>query len=165
MMFGYSLNYLIDMEHAVIVDVEATPTRITRKVDATEIMLERTEERFALKPNHVASDVAYGTAEMLGWLVGRGIDPHISVWDKGRRDDGTFSRQDFRYDPWEDRYVCPNGKNLRQYRLAGRLAKAKPPKDGLLRYRARKSDCDGCELKSQCCPKAGAGEEGPAQHP
>ncbi len=26
-MFGYSLNYLIDMENAVIVDVEATPTR------------------------------------------------------------------------------------------------------------------------------------------
>ena len=28
-MFGYSLNYLIDTENAVIVDVEATPTRIT----------------------------------------------------------------------------------------------------------------------------------------
>ena len=28
-MFSYSLNYLIDMEHAVIVDVEATPTRIS----------------------------------------------------------------------------------------------------------------------------------------
>ena len=26
--FGYSLNYLIDMEHAVILDVEATPTRM-----------------------------------------------------------------------------------------------------------------------------------------
>jgi len=155
-MFGYSLNYLIDMEHAVIVDVEATPTRITKEVDATETMLARTEERFALKPGHVAGDVAYGTAEMLGWLVDHDIDPHIPVWDKGRRDDGTFSREDFTYDPQEDRYICPNGKNLRQYRLAGRLAKAKTPKDGLLRYRARKSDCDGCELKSRCCPKAGA---------
>lgn len=39
-MFGYSLNnYLIDMEHAVIVDVEAIPTRITKEVDATETML------------------------------------------------------------------------------------------------------------------------------
>jgi len=25
--FGYGLNYLIDVEHAVIVDVEATPAR------------------------------------------------------------------------------------------------------------------------------------------
>ncbi len=152
-MFGYSLNYLIDMEHAVIVDVEATPTRISKEVDATETMIERTEDRFALKPNHVAGDVAYGTGEMLGWLVERGIDPHIPVWDKGSRDDGTFSRDDFRYDRQEDRYICPNGKTLKRYRLAGRLAKAKPPKDGLHRYRARKGDCDGCDLKAQCCPE------------
>lgn len=155
-MFGYSLNYLIDLEHAVIVDVEATPTRISKEVDATETMIERTEHRFALAPDHVAADVAYSTSEMLGWLVGRGIDPHIPVWDKGRRDDGTFSREDFRYDRQEDRYVCPNGKNLRQYRLAGRLGKAKPPKDGLLRYRAKKGDCDGCDLKRRCCPKDAA---------
>jgi hypothetical protein len=36
-MFGYSLNYLIDMENAIIVDVEATPTRISKEVEATEI--------------------------------------------------------------------------------------------------------------------------------
>ena len=155
-MFGYSLNYLIDMEHAVIVDVEATPTRISKEVNATETMIERTHERFALKPKHLAGDVAYGTAEMLGWLVERGIDPHIPVWDKGKRGDGTLSREDFKYDPGEDRYICPNGKNLRRYRLAGRLANAKPPKDGLLRYRARKGDCDSCDLKPRCCPKDAA---------
>ena len=44
-MFGYSLNYLIDMEGSVILDVEATPTRISKEVDATETMIERTEER------------------------------------------------------------------------------------------------------------------------
>ena len=152
-MFGYSLNYLMDMEGSVIVDVEATPTRISKEVDATETMLQRTEDRFSLKPKQVAGDVAYGTAEMLGWLVDHGIDPHIPVWDKGKRDDGTFSREDFKYDPGEDRYICPNAKNLRQYRLAGRLAKAKPPKDALLRYRARKADCDSCDLKPRCCPK------------
>jgi transposase len=152
-MFGYSLNYLMDMEGSVIVDVEATPTRISKEVDATETMLERTEDRFGLRPKHVAGDVAYGTGEMLGWLVDQDIEPHIPVWDKGKRDDGTFSREDFTYDPGEDRYICPNGKNLRQYRLAGRLAKAKPPKDGFLKYRARKGDCDRCDLKLRCCPK------------
>ena len=59
-MFGYSLNYLIDMEHAVIVDVEATPTRISKEVDATETMIERTEERFVLKPDHVAGSRLQG---------------------------------------------------------------------------------------------------------
>ena len=30
-MFGYSLNYLIDNENAIIIDVEATPPRITKE--------------------------------------------------------------------------------------------------------------------------------------
>ena len=38
-MFGYSVNYLIDIENAVILDVEATPTRISKEVDATETMI------------------------------------------------------------------------------------------------------------------------------
>ena len=33
--FGYGLNYLIDIENAVIVDVEATPTRTYDEVEAT----------------------------------------------------------------------------------------------------------------------------------
>ena len=32
--FGYGLNYLVDVEHAVIVDVEATPARTYDEVEA-----------------------------------------------------------------------------------------------------------------------------------
>ena len=46
--FGYGLNYLIDVKHAVIVDVEATPARTYDEVAATRIMLERTRRRFKL---------------------------------------------------------------------------------------------------------------------
>ena len=46
-------------------------------------MIERTEERFGLYPERLAGDSAYGSAEMLGWLVDeRGIEPHIPVFDK-----------------------------------------------------------------------------------
>jgi hypothetical protein len=48
--FGYGLNYLIDIENAVIVDVEATPARTYDEVRATKTMIERTERRFDLKP-------------------------------------------------------------------------------------------------------------------
>ena len=133
------------MDHSVILDVEATPTRITKEVDATETMIERTEGRFGLTPNHVAGDVAYGTGEMLGWLVDRGIAPHIPVWDKAKRDDGTFSRDDFTYDRERDAYVCPGGKTLG---TTGRLHA-----DRTFRYRASKRDCDPCPLKARCCPK------------
>jgi transposase len=147
-MFGYSLNYLIDMENAVIMDVEATPTRISKEVDATETMIERTKERFALKPKQLAGDVAYGTGEMLGWLVKRKIDPHIPVWDKGRRKDGTFSRGDFIYDTQRDLYLCPGGKSLN---TTGRRHA-----DNIYRYIASKYDCEACALKPKCCPNTPA---------
>lgn len=143
-MFGYSVNYLIDLENAVIVDVEATPTRISKEVDATETMIERVAERFALKPKHIAGDVAYGTGKMLGWLVDRDIDPHIPVWDRTQRDDGTFSRDDFTYDGERDVYICPGGKTLP---TTGRVVSG-----NTLYYRARKHDCQSCPLKDRCCP-------------
>ncbi len=57
-MFGYGSNYLIDTKDAVIVDVAPTPTRISKEVDAAELMLDRTEERLDLKPDHIAADLA-----------------------------------------------------------------------------------------------------------
>ena len=113
-MFGYSLNYLIDMENAVILDVEATPTRISKEVDATLTMIERTEERFGLKPDHIAGDVAYGTGEMLGSLIKRDITPHIPVWDRTEAAaDGIYSRTEFTYDANRNLYICPGGKELK----------------------------------------------------
>ncbi|WP_430649531.1 transposase [Bradyrhizobium murdochi] len=51
-----------------------------------------------LKPKRLAADTAYGTGRFLGWLVGRGIAPHIPVRDASERDDGTFSRSEVRWD-------------------------------------------------------------------
>ncbi|MCP4964584.1 MAG: transposase [bacterium] len=142
-MFGYSLNYLIDMENAVIVDVEATPTRISKEVDATETMIERSEECFALKPKRLAGDVAYGTGEMLGWLVEHDIDPHIPVWDQSKvAPDGKFTRADFIYDKERDLYICPGSKMLKTSGTAH---------DGTtLKYLAKRSDCAACPLRPRC---------------
>jgi len=111
--FGYGLNYLIDVEHAVIVDVEPTPARAYDEVESTKTMLDRTERRLGLKPRRLAGDTAYGTGRFLGWLVGRGIAPHIPVRDASERDDGTFSRSDFRWDKRRGVYICPSNKVLR----------------------------------------------------
>lgn len=151
--YAYSINYLVDVEHAVIVDVEGSGPIRQAEIEAAKRMVDRTRERHAVKPRKLIADTAYGSAETLKWLVDdKGIEPHIPVFDKSDRQDGTFSRSDFTYEPEQDRYVCPAGKDLRQFRTAGRAAKAKPPLDGLLRYRARKTDCDSCPLKQQCCP-------------
>src|SRR5260370_33324525 len=77
--FGYGLNYLIDIEYAIVVDVEATPARTYDEVVATKVMIKRTDERMGLKPKRLAADTAYGTAKFLSWLIGTGITPPIHV--------------------------------------------------------------------------------------
>ena len=144
--FAYSTNYLIDLDHAVIVDVEASTAVRQAEVTAARTMIERTEERFGLYPERLAGDTAYGSAEMLQWLVHeRGIEPHVPVFDKSKRTDGSFSRDDFTYDHQGDVYFCPGDKML--------ICKGTVVNDNQLLYRASKYDCDTCSLKVRCCPK------------
>src|SRR3954454_14505080 len=155
--FAYADNYLIDLKHAVIVDVEATTAIRQAEVTAQRRMIDRTQERFGLCPERLAADAAYGSAENLAWLVHeRDIEPHIPVFDKSQRTDGTFSRDDFAYDHKRDCYTCPAGKELRQRQKIYRVPRPFVDENGLMRYRASKLDCEGCSLKPQCGPNAPA---------
>ena len=147
--FAYSTNYLIDLDHAIIVDVEASTAVRQAEVTAAKTMIERTEQRFDLYPERLAGDTAYGSADMLHWLVDeRGIEPHVPVFDKSKRTDGSLSRDDFTYDHQGDVYFCPGGKML--------TCKGTIVNDNQLLYRASKYDCDACSLKPRCCPKEAA---------
>ncbi len=155
--FAYATNYLIDLDHAIIVDVEPSTAVRQAEVTAARTMIERVRERHDLWPARLAADTAYGSAEMLDWLVhDQGIEPHIPVIDKSARIDGTFSRSDFAYDHAADLYRCPGGQELKQYRRAFRADHPDTPPDNTYRYRASKMDCDACALKSSCCPNAPA---------
>jgi transposase len=155
--FAYCTNYLIDLKPAVIVDVEATTAVRQAEVTAPRRMIDRTQERFGLWPERLAADAGYGSAENLAWLVHeRGIEPHIPVFDKSQRTDGTFSRDDFSYDRERDCYICPAGKELRQRQRIYRVPRPLVDEDGMMRCRASKLDCHGCSLKPQCCPNAPA---------
>ena len=145
--FAYADNYLIDVQHGVIVDVEASRAVRQAEVGAARTMLERTEARFGLRPQRLAGDTAYGAAPMLNWLVEeKRIAPHIPVFDRSKREDGTFSRADFRYDESTDTYTCPAGKALT---TSGSVVN-----DGTtFLYLGIKRDCTPCRLKPQCCPR------------
>jgi transposase len=148
--FAYSTNYLIDVENAIIVDVEPTTAIRQAEVLAAKRMIERTAKDFALYPSRLLGDSAYGSADMLGWLVDEhGIEPHVTVFDKSARKDGTFAREDFSYDPAADIYLCPGGKTL--------ITTGTRVNDGdTLLYRASKADCDACALRPRCCPNTPA---------
>jgi transposase/Fe-S cluster biogenesis protein NfuA len=145
--FAYADNYLIDTQHGIIMDVEATRAIRQAEVGASRTMLERTEQRFGIKPRWLAGDTAYGSAENLGWLVTKkGIEPHVPVIDKSKRDDGTYSRTDFAFDSETNTYICPAGKTLKQ--VGHHYA------DDVLRYFADRGACEACPMKDRCCPNS-----------
>jgi len=155
--YAYADNYLIDLKHAVIMDVEATTAVRQAEVTAAKTMIDRTADTFEVSPSRLAADTGYGSAEMLGWLVDeRAIEPHIPVFDKSERTDGTFSRADFVYDQEGDTYVCPAGKQLRKYRRPFAVPRIGVTKDNTVLYRASQHDCGACALKAKCCPNAPA---------
>ena len=142
---AYSTNYLIDLDAGIIVDVEATTANRSAEVESTKAMVDRVEERFNMKPHRLVGDTAYGTAPMLSWMVeDKQIEPHVPVWDKAERDDGSFGRSDFTYDADLDRYTCPMGKHLH---TTGR-----PTADNHILYRSKNLECRDCPAKAMCCP-------------
>jgi transposase len=145
--FAYSDNYLIDVKAGVIMDVEASRAIRQAEVGAEQTMIERTEQCFDIKPAWLAGDTAYGSGANLNWLVNdKDIAPHIPVIDKSKREDETFSREDFRFDKERNIYICPAGKTLT---TTGKLVN-----DGeTLLYLSRTRDCRSCLLKARCCPK------------
>jgi transposase len=146
--FAYADNYLIDVKFGIIMDVKASRAIRQAEVGAAKSMIERTQECFDIKPAYLAADTAYGSAETLNWIVNeKKIAPHIPVIDKSKREDGTFSREDFAFDKERNVYICPANKTLT---TTGTMIN-----DGeTLRYLASTSDCRGCPLKARCCPKA-----------
>ena len=128
--FAYADNYLVDVKSGIIMDVEASRAIRQAEVGAAKIMIERTEQRFDIKPTRLAADTAYGSGATLNWLVkDKKIAPHIPVIDKSNREDATFSREHFTFDQERDVYTCPAGKLLK--------TTSKPVNDGeTLLYRA-----------------------------
>jgi transposase len=151
--FAYSTNYLVDVHAGVIVDVEATAAHRTEETEATKTMIDRVEERLGIKPSHLIGDTAYGTGPMLDWLVSdKRIEPHIPVWDKSERGDGTFSNSEFTWDEAADEYRCPQDRPLRREWRAFSNPRTHITKADTIIYRSRAADCASCPFKSRCCP-------------
>lgn len=140
--FAYDANYLVDNKVGIIVDAEGTRANRIVEIAITETMIERVKCRFDLRPQRLAGDSVYGAVKLLKWLMDRKITPHVPVWDKSARHDGTFSRADFAFDAERNLYICPGGAELTS---TGNIDQGH-----ILYYRASKKDCSACSLKPKC---------------
>jgi transposase len=151
--YAYSTNYLVDVQSGVIVDVEATAAHRTEETEATKVMIERVAERHEITPQRLIGDTAYGTGPMLEWMVqDKGIEPHVPVWEKTERNDGTFSVTDFRWDEQANEYRCPRGEPLRSEWRPFKTPRSHVTQVDTIIYRSSQRNCASCPLKPRCCP-------------
>ena len=151
--FAYSTNYLIDLKADIIVDVEASAVNSAAEVEATRTMIDRVEAKFDLKPERLVGDTNYGSAVLLSWLVDeKQIEPHVPVWDKTERQDGTLSSSEFEWNEQANEYRCPAGKALRSNWRPFKNPRTHVTKEDTIIYRSSQHDCAACPMKNQCCP-------------
>ena len=141
-LFAYDANYLIDNKAGIIVAAEGTRANRIAEIAVAQTMLERVRHRFGLQPQRLAGDSVYGAVRLLKWLLDRKITPHVPVWDRSARSDGTFSRADFVFDHQRNIYTCPGGAEL--------TSTGNVDQGHIVYYRANKSDCSTCALKPKC---------------
>lgn len=140
--FSYQTNYLIDTDHGIIVDVEATPAKLSQEIVATKAMLERSAKRHDFQPNRLAADGSYGTGPFLAWLLNRQVTPHIPVLDRKHQTKGKYDLSHFQYDRERDSYTCVKGHELK-LRSADEDTRVK-------RYRGNTKICGGCPIRKAC---------------
>ncbi|MEL6664244.1 MAG: IS1182 family transposase [Pseudomonadota bacterium] len=139
--FSYETNYLVDDLNGVIVDVEATPARLSQEIVAAKAMLERSKG-YGFTPKSLAADKSYGTSPFLAWLEDREIIQYIPVLDRTKQTDGKLTREAFRHDAERDVFICPQGHDLK--------LRADIPERRLKRYQGNKRVCGECPIKASC---------------
>lgn len=151
--YAYSTNYLVDLKAGIIMDVEASTVNRTAEVETTKVMLDRVEAQHGIRPQRLVGDTSYGSAAMLGWLVEeKQIEPHVPVWEKSVRTDGTYSRCDFEWNEEANEYRCPANKPLRCDWRQFKKPRTRITKADTIIYKASAYDCAACPMKANCCP-------------
>src|SRR6184192_1367087 len=140
---GYYNNYLVDNHSCVIVGVQATAARMSQETVAAQDMLTRFAGWQRREPESVAADTTYGNGEFLQWLADRNITPYMRTRDSIHRKNSPFyGPERFKYEPENNRYICPAGQVLN---YGGRVYRNRA-----FNYIGTRKRCGACALKAQC---------------
>lgn len=153
---NYNLQLTTDAAEKIIVGVGVSQA----SGDQRELIgaIEQVEAACGEKPAQVLADAAYVTRENIMALAEKGVEligPGLSDKSEAARrqmEEKLGIAPQFRvaalgYDEASDLYVCPAGQELL-------LEKRRRERAGIVMhiYRADAKECNGCELKEQCCP-------------
>ena len=153
--FAPSYNVQIDTDAKSSVVVAVGVVQAGNDFEQLESGIERVEQNCGKTPHQVVSDGGFVSRDNIVAMKQRAIEyiaPCVDEVGKGQSSyDGRgvspeYHSSQFVYDAKSDSYRCPQGKILSYEGKEERHLQVS------YRYRAQRSDCQGCAVKSQCCP-------------
>ena len=138
---GYNVQVAVDIEHHLIVAHDVT--NVGTDVSQLAPMAQLTKAALETDRLEVVADRGYFSSEQILACQEAGVTVTLpKPQTSGNRVKGWFVKQDFRYVPSEDVYVCPAGEKL-TYRYTNQ-------EDGRVLRRYWTSACQTCAIKDRC---------------
>ena len=150
---SYNVEIDTDAAHGVVVGVGVV--QAGNDFEQLESGIERVEQNLGKTPQQVVTDGGFVSRDNIVGMKERGVEfigPCVDEVGKGhssyegRGVSPEYYSSQFVYDARSDSYRCPQGKVLSYEGKEERHMQVS------YRYRAQRSDCQGCPVKSQCCP-------------
>ena len=139
---GYNVQVAVDAKHKLIVE-----QAVTNQVVDMGLLKETAEPARAIldvETIDVVADRGYFKSEDIEACEAAGLTPHVPRPQRGSSvSDGFFRKDEFRYDPQQDAYICPAGQVL-STRYESKLQDLKK-----VDY-ANRAACPVCPLRSRC---------------
>jgi len=153
--FAPSYNVQIDTDAKSGVVVAVGVVQAGNDFEQLESGIERVEKNLGQTPQVVVTDGGFVSRDNIVAMNKRKIELIAPCVDEGGKGESSYEGRGvsreyhstaFVYDVQTDSYRCPQGKILSYEGKEERHMQVS------YRYRAQRSDCQGCPVKSQCCP-------------
>jgi transposase len=150
---SYNVQINTDAKNGVIVAVGVV--QAGNDFEQIESGVDRVEQNLGKTPDQVVTDGGFVSRDNIVGMKERGVEFIGPCGDEagkgkssyeGRGVSAAYHSAQFVYDAQSDSYRCPQGKILSYEGKEQRHTQVS------YRYRAERSDCHGCPVKSQCCP-------------
>ena len=154
---GYAPSYNVqidtDAKNGVVVAVGVV--QAGNDFEQLEPGIDRVQDQLGKTPKEVVTDGGFVSRDNIVAMKQREIEyiaPCVDDAGKGQSSydsrgvSGQYQSSQFIYDAQSNSYRCPQGKILKYEGKEERHLQLS------YRYRAQRSDCQGCPMKSQCCP-------------
>ena len=137
--FHYSEHRTVDSKNNVIVNVHVEPANVN-DITPVPTILKEIQQRLGQLPKYMGFDAGYHSAWIAHLLEKNRIQGVIGYRRHTHQND-VFGKYRFRYEPYFDAYICPEGRHL-YWKTTNRT--------GFREYWSSSRDCANCLRKREC---------------